>query len=183
MTFNHSKGNLSDQIIFDIGFSYHIGIFFSNSTRWCICMFKKNEFILSYKQGNKMFQFGENVFGDFKDFGKMLLECNPHGKLHIMTQFKKIGHGEFCESMWTYEVDLVQNCTNNHFLFTCAYQNMNKNLTWKVNLFSCRSNLSPLLFNWKELRSTPNKFLHEPNCQNQGRKVLPPTPLNKPKGC
>jgi hypothetical protein len=62
-------------------------------------MFKKNEFILSYKQGNKMFQFGENVFGDFKDFGKMLLECNPHGKLHIMTQFKKIGHGEFCESM------------------------------------------------------------------------------------
>jgi hypothetical protein len=46
-----------------------------------------------------MFQFGENVFGDFKDFGKMLLECNPHDKLHIMTQLKSFGHGEFCESM------------------------------------------------------------------------------------
>jgi hypothetical protein len=94
----------------------------------------------------------------------MLLECNPHGKLHKMTQLKSFGHGEFFESMSTHEVDLVQNCTNYHFLFICIYQNMNKNLTWKVNLSSCISNLSPLLFNWKELRSTHNRFLHEPNC-------------------
>jgi hypothetical protein len=66
-------------------------------------MLINNDIIMTYKQGNKTFQFGENVFGDFKDFGKMLLECNPHDKLQIITQLNFFGHGEFCEPMSTHE--------------------------------------------------------------------------------